>query len=177
MNNKSIVLIGFMGVGKTTLGEELAKKLDWPFLDIDEEIEKIYEMKTVDIFKVHGEKAFRKTEKDLIIEACKQDGKIISVGGGAFMNDETRHACMTYANVFYLNLSWDQWKDRIHLLIDTRPILQNKTLDEIKDLFIERQEIYKEHHANITLDNLEIEEAVEKIIDVHKELAKESSNQ
>jgi shikimate kinase len=154
-----------MGVGKTTIGKELARKLQYGFIDVDEEIEAAYEMKTVDIFKVHGEKRFRETEKELIIDCSKTKDKVISVGGGAFLQDEIRNACMENATVVYLDISWEYWKDRLSLLTPTRPILQGKTLDEIKDLFEERQTIYRDHHLKVTVDDLGIEASVERIQD------------
>lgn len=165
MNEKSIVLIGFMGVGKTTIGIELAKKLQWNFIDTDEKIEEVYQMKTVDIFRVHGEEAFRKTEKELVIQACKQKNSVLSIGGGAFMQEDIRKACMKNATVLFLDLSWDLWKDRASILIDSRPILQGKTLDEMKELFLKRQTIYQDHHLHIKLDNLGVNGAVEVIIE------------
>ena len=165
MSKKSIVLIGFMGVGKTTIGNELARKLQWELIDTDTEIEEIYQMKTVDIFKIHGEEKFRKTEKELVSQAAKQKNKIISVGGGAFMQEENRKECMEHATVVFLDLSWKYWKNRVSILIDTRPILQNKSLEEMKELFYDRQTIYQDHHVRIKLDDLSVPGAVEAIID------------
>ncbi len=161
VNTKSIILIGFMGVGKTTLGEELAKKLNRTFIDIDSEIESAYGMQTVDIFKDYGEEEFRKAEKAQIKKACATNGKIISVGGGAFLQEDIRSFCMENAIVLFLHISWDAWKDRISLLIDTRPILQGKNMHEIKKLFNERQAIYKDHHLKVNIDHLNVLEAVE----------------
>ena len=158
-----------MGVGKTTTGKDLAKKLQWDLIDTDTEIEKIYQMKTVDIFKVHGEEEFRKTEKELIIHACKQESKVISVGGGAFMQEDIRKQCMEHAIVIFLDLSWEFWKNRVSLLVSTRPILQDKNLDEMKELFDDRQAIYRDHHVRINLDELSVYGAVEAIHDELKQ--------
>ncbi|MCF3942234.1 shikimate kinase [Oceanobacillus alkalisoli] len=163
--NKSIILIGFMGVGKTTLGKELARKMQYPFLDIDAEIESKYGMEAVDIFKIHGEKEFRKTEKEMILDACQLEGKVISIGGGAFMQEEIRNACMEHAVVIFLEMSWDYWKERISLLLPTRPVLQGKSLEEIKKLFDERQAIYQKHHIRLPIDNLGVNSAVDAIYD------------
>lgn len=165
MSRKSIVLIGFMGVGKTTIGIELARMLEWELIDTDTEIEELYQMKTVDIFKVHGEEKFRKTEKEFVSRAAKQEDKIISVGGGAFMQEEIRKVCMEHATVIFLDLSWEYWKKRVNILIDTRPILQDKNLDEMKELFDDRQSIYQDYHLRINLDDLSVTGAVEAIID------------
>lgn len=163
VSKKSIVLIGFMGVGKTTLGKELAKNLQRGFIDIDSEIEEFFQMQAVDIFKQHGEATFRKKEKELIIEACKETGKVISIGGGAFKQDEVRAYCMEHATVLFLEIRWNAWKERIELLTPTRPLLQGKTIDEIKELFNERQAMYEDHHLRVVIDDLSVHQAVEEI--------------
>lgn len=162
---QSIVLIGFMGVGKSTIGKELAKKFRRNFIDIDMEIEKIYGMETTEIFRTYGEKSFRAKEKELSIYYAKQPGYIISLGGGAFMNEEIRSVCLSYGLIIYLDLSWEYWKDRISILVDTRPMLQEKTLEEIRTLFHERKEIYRNHHVKINMDDLNIEDTVTAVME------------
>lgn len=161
--NKSIVLIGFMGVGKTTIGKELAVKLQCGFTDIDAEIEALYGMEPVDIFNIHGEAQFRKTEKELTMEAAKRHGKVISVGGGAFMQEEIKSACLEHAIVVFLDMSWEHWKERLSLLLPARPVLQGKSLEEIKELFDARQAIYQDHHIRVQIDSLGVNSAAEAI--------------
>jgi len=160
---KSIVLIGFMGAGKTTTGKEIARKFNRQFIDIDEQIEKYFNMPTTEIFKKHGEKVFRHTEKSLITKFCKEKGKVISVGGGAFLQEEVKQICLSESTVIFLNLSYESWKLRLSLLIDSRPILQGKNMDQIKELFQQRQPIYADHHIKINMDDLTVTEAVERI--------------
>jgi shikimate kinase len=165
LREKSIVFIGFMGVGKTTIGKQVAKKLYRDFIDADEVIEKQYNMPITQIFNKIGEKAFRETEKNIITNLCQQKLKIISVGGGAFLQEEIRKVCLDNCIVFFLDLSWESWKERISLLIDSRPILQGKTLEEIEELFHKRQEIYSAHHSLVKMDNHEVDEVVDFIVD------------
>jgi shikimate kinase len=165
LREKSIVFIGFMGVGKTTIGERVAKKLYRDFVDIDKEIEKEYNMPTSEIFKTVGEKVFREKEKSMISDYSQQSLKIISVGGGAFLQEEIRNICLTNCLVFFLDLSWDSWKERISLLIDSRPVLQGKTLEEIETLFYERQEIYSLYHSKVKIDNQEVEDVADFIVE------------
>lgn len=165
LRQKSIVLIGFMGVGKTTIGKAIAKKLYRDFIDSDQEIEKKYNMPTTEIFKKHGEKKFREMEKDMILNLCDQKLKVISLGGGAFLQDEIREACLSKCIVFFLDLSWESWKERISLLIDSRPVLQGKNSDEIKELFDNRQPLYEEHHSRVSTDNYEVEEVADYIVE------------
>lgn len=165
LKEKSIVFIGFMGVGKTTIGKLVAKKLYRDFVDIDEEIEKEYQMPVSQIFSTIGEKAFREREKSIITEYCQQKLHIISVGGGAFLQEEIRKVCLSSCIVFFLDLSWDSWKERISLIIDSRPVLQDRSLEEIEELFYKRQEIYSLHHSRVSTDNQDMEEVADYIVE------------
>ena len=165
LKEKSIVFIGFMGVGKTTIGRLVAKKLYRDFIDIDEEIEKEFNMPVSQIFNEIGEQTFRVKEKTVIIEQCRKKLNIISVGGGAFLNEEVRKECLDSSIVFFLDLTWDSWKDRISLIIDSRPVLQGKSIEEIKEIFYKRQEVYSSHHSKVQTDNHNIEEVADYIVD------------
>ena len=162
---QSIVFIGFMGVGKTTIGQKVAKKLYRDFIDIDQEIEKEFNMPTTEIFKKFGEKTFREKEKEVIERFSQQKLKILSLGGGAFLQEDIRKICLSNCIVFYLDLSWDYWKERISLLIDSRPVLQSKSLEEIEDLFKTRQEVYSYHHSKVNTNNLDVDEVADFIVD------------
>lgn len=168
LREKNIVFTGFMGVGKTSIGKTVAKKLYRDFVDIDEVIEEKHQMATTDIFKKLGEQAFREEEKNMIADFCNSKLKIISVGGGAFLHEETRKICLQECIVFFLDLSWESWQDRINLIIDSRPVLQGKNIDEIKTLFHERQSVYEEHHSKIKTDNLVIDEVADNVVQALK---------
>ncbi len=161
---KSIVLIGFMGAGKTTAGELAAQKLNWGFIDIDQEIEKKFGMPTKEIFKKYGEEAFRTYEKNIIELKTSEEGQVISLGGGAFMNEETRNTCLANTVVIYLDISWDAWKKRFEQLVDTRPVLQGRDLNEIEKLFSKRRILYSHHHFHILTDNLSPDEVADEIV-------------
>ncbi|MED4533780.1 shikimate kinase [Metabacillus fastidiosus] len=165
LKEKSLVFIGFMGVGKTTIGELVAEKLNRDFIDIDREIEKEYGMPTTEIFKTFGEKEFRAKEKAVIQFYSKQKSKIISVGGGAFLQEEIRSICLENCIVFFLDLSFELWKERMSLIIDTRPVLQGRSIEEIEDLFLNRQKIYSSHHFKVATDNKNEEEVANYIIE------------
>lgn len=165
LREKSIVFIGFMGSGKTTVGQLVAKKLYRSFIDIDQEIEKEFEMSTTEIFKTFGEKTFRDKEKDIITFFSKQRLKIISVGGGAFLQEGIRDVCLSNCIVFYLDISWTSWKERLNILIDSRPVLQGRSLEEIEELFKKRQNTYSFHNSKLNTDNLEVEEVADYLIE------------
>lgn len=169
LREKNIVFIGFMGAGKTTVGKLVAKKLYRDFIDIDEEIEKEYKMPVSQIFAEIGEKAFREREKNMITSLCDQKLKIISVGGGAFLQEEIRNFCLSSCIVFYLDITWDAWKNRLSSIIDTRPVLQGKTMAEIEELFYKRKEIYSNnYHSKIEIDGQDTEELAESIVETLK---------
>jgi shikimate kinase len=154
-NNKSIVLIGFMGVGKTTIAKHIAQNLNRPIIDIDVEIEKKFNMPTTEIFKQHGETFFRQQEKEITLHFCAKPNQIISLGGGAFLQEEIKNFCLAHNIVIFLDISWDYWKERLPKLIDKRPNLQNKSEEEIKQLFEARKTIYQNHHIKIITDYLD----------------------
>src|SRR5690625_4390268 len=165
VKEKSLVFIGFMGVGKTTVAQLVAKKLYRDFIDIDMEIEKEYNMATTEIFKLIGEEKFREKEKEYVLHYCKQPLKVISLGGGAFMQEEIKEACLEHSIVFYLDISWDSWKDRLHMLVDSRPVLQDKSIEDIHTLFNERKSLYEEHNSKLVTDDFNVEEVADYIID------------
>lgn len=165
LREKSIVFIGFMGVGKTTIGQLVAKKLYRDFVDIDKEIEKEFGMPIPKIFEQLGEKTFRSKEKEIISTFSEQPLKIISVGGGAFLQKDIQDICLKNCIVFYLDVSWESWKERINILIDSRPVLQGLNLEEIKELFDKRKDTYSVHHSKFTTDELPIEEIADYLVD------------
>src|SRR5690625_2234030 len=165
IKEKSLVFIGFMGVGKTTVAQLVAKKLYRDFIDIDQEIEKEFKMPTTEIFQLIGESKFREKEKEYVLHYSQQPLKVISLGGGAFMQEAIREACLEHSIVFYLDISWESWKERLHMLVDSRPVLQNKKIDDIETLFHERKKTYVEHNSTFLTDNIDAEEVADYIID------------
>jgi shikimate kinase len=94
--------------------------------------------------------------------------KVVSLGGGAFMQEETREVCLSTSIVFFLDLSWDSWKNRLDSVLGSRPVLQDKSLKEIEELFYKRQNIYAFNNSKINTDHLNPEEAADYIIDTLK---------
>lgn len=169
--HKPIIFIGFMGVGKTTIAKEVAKKLGRAFIDIDEAIEGKYNMSATEIFNIHGEKQFRKMETELIHYWCNQPKRVISLGGGAFLNEENKQFCLQNGIVISLHMNWDAWKNRLPILLTNRPNLQNKSLEEIKDLYESRQQIYQQYHIQIQINGIEsIVELTDNVLDELKYL-------
>lgn len=163
--DNSLLLIGFMGAGKTTIGKTLAKQMNRKFIDIDEEIESSFGLSATEIFERYGEPRFREKERELIAGCITKSELIISVGGGAFLDVQTREAALQACTVIHLAISWESWKERISDLVETRPNLRGKDINAMKQLFEERQNIYQANHIEIKTDNMGIEEAAATIIE------------
>ncbi|MFD2629119.1 shikimate kinase [Oceanobacillus kapialis] len=163
-DKKSIALTGFMGVGKTSIGKALAKKMGRQLIDIDSEIEKEVQLPVPEIFRLYGEEYFREKEKNVIDRYRQQDKKVLSLGGGAFLQPEVKDKCLESCYVIHLGLSWDKWTERCEQLIETRPVLQGKSMEEMKKLYYEREKIYLDYHLKVNTDNMSIDEVAEEII-------------
>lgn len=164
--NKSIAFIGFMGVGKTTIAREVAKKLGRAFIDIDEYIEKSYQMSATEIFATYGEDQFRRSESEAIKKWCQEPKRVVSLGGGAFLNEENQSFCLAHTVVVALHMEWHEWENRLPMLVANRPNLQNRSIEEIKELYDARQDIYKKYHIQIVINGTEsVAEITENVID------------
>ena len=102
---KNLVLTGMMGVGKSTIGKRLAKKLGLKFIDLDKIIEKREGTTIKDIFNTKGEDYFRKIEKRTALQEFKKSNNVIALGGGAFMNKDIRKEVEISGVSFWLDLS------------------------------------------------------------------------
>ncbi len=158
---RNIILVGFMGVGKTSIGKKLAQKMYRDFVDVDQEIEDQEKMSISDIFKTKGEHYFRKLEEEIVLSTCEQKLKIISLGGGAFTQESIKNRCLADGLVIYLDIGFQSWKDRVHLLVDSRPILQGKTINELEHLYFERKDAYARHHSRFLTDSFSVDDAAD----------------
>lgn len=128
--NRPIVLVGLMGVGKTTVGRRLAQKLGLPFVDADEEIETAAGMTIAEIFERFGEPYFRDGERRVIARLVDGVPKVIATGGGAFMNEETRTLILDRATAVWLEADVETLIDRVRRR-NTRPLLRDKDPHEV----------------------------------------------
>ena len=159
---KNIALIGMMGSGKSTIGSLLAKKLGGVLIDIDKKIEKIENQKISQIFELKGEAYFRELEFNVTIQSLKYNNKIISLGGGAFMNKELRKIIKQKSKTFWLYWNADTLIKRIKNN-DKRPVVKNMNQIEIKKLISERNKIYYFSDFKIICESLKKAEIVDKI--------------
>ena len=153
-----------MGVGKSSLGKIVAKKLNLEFIDTDLNIEKKYSMKIRKIFENKGEKFFRLEEEKEVLECLKKNKPVIALGGGAFMNKNIRNSILKNSLSFWLDLNLKIINKRIKWN-NKRPLLKQKNSEEIiKKLYSVRKNIYKLAKYKINCNNLTKEDIAKKII-------------
>ena len=162
---KNIVLLGMMGSGKSTIGGLIAKKLNVKLIDVDRKIETMQNQKISQIFEDKGETYFRELEFNVTIQSLNNDNKIISIGGGAFMNKELRKIIRQKSSTFWLHWSADTLIKRIKNN-NKRPVVKNMKYTDIKKLISERNKIYNFSDYKIICENLKKAEIVEKIIKI-----------
>jgi shikimate kinase len=147
---RSIVLIGMMGVGKSSIGRRLASRLGIPFVDADAEIEKAAGMSVADIFAHRGEADFRSGEARVIARLLESGPQVLAAGGGAFMNVGTREAIRAKGVSVWLKADLDVLLRRISKRRNERPLLQTSDPGEtLRALLIEREPIYAQ--ADLTV--------------------------
>ncbi len=141
-NGSPIVLVGLMGVGKSTVGRRLANRLRVPFVDADTAIEEAAGMSVTEIFAQFGEPYFRDGERRVIARLVDGRPKVIATGGGAFINDDTRALILEQATAIWLNASPEVLAERVKRR-DTRPLLRGKDpLKVLRELSEKRNPIY-----------------------------------
>jgi shikimate kinase len=149
LGTRSVVLVGMMGAGKSTIGRRLSARLRLPFFDADTEIEAAAGMSIPDIFETHGELHFRDGEARVIARLLDGGPAVLATGGGAFMREDTRNRIGDKAVSIWLKADSDIIMRRVKRRAD-RPLLQTPdpaaTIDR---LIAEREPVYR--HADITI--------------------------
>jgi shikimate kinase len=161
LGTRSVVLVGMMGAGKSTIGRRLSARLRLPFLDADTEIEAAAGMSIADIFETHGEPHFRDGEARVIARLLDSGPAVLATGGGAFMREETRGRIRDKAVSIWLKADADIIMRRVKRRAD-RPLLQ--TADPaatVGRLIEEREPTYQ--HADLTIASRDVPH--EKIVD------------
>jgi len=158
---RSIVLVGMMGAGKSSVGRRLATRLGIPFVDADGEIEAAAGMPIPEIFSIHGEAYFRSGEARVIARLLDGGPQVLSTGGGAFMNPETRAAIRAKGISLWLKADFEVLLRRVKRRTD-RPLLKTADPAEtLERLIAERYPVYAE--ADVTIHSREVPH--ERIVD------------
>ena len=162
---RPIVLVGLMGVGKTTVGRRLANRLKLPFVDADHEIEHAAGMTIADIFDRFGEKYFRDGERRVIARLIDGKPKVIATGGGAFINDETRSLILADALCVWLDAPVEVLVERVRRR-DTRPLLRGRDAGAVlRDLAAARTPFYSLAHLRVASADAPHENTVRAIME------------
>ena len=165
---KNLVLTGMMGVGKTTVGKSLSNKLSFKFIDIDKIIENEEGCKIDIIFKKKSENYFRSLENKITLRELKKESVVISLGGGAFLNNSIRRAVKSSSISFWLDVNHNILIKRLEKN-KKRPLLLKKNLSKtVKKIYLERKKTYSEANFKINCDTLKPELVVNKIIDLYE---------
>jgi shikimate kinase len=155
LGRRSIVLIGMMGVGKSSVGRRLAARLAIPFVDADTEIEKAAGMSVADIFARHGEADFRSGEARVIARLLESGPQVVAAGGGAFMNLKTRDAIRAEGVSIWLKAELDVLLRRISKRRNERPLLAtDDPAKTLRTLLTEREPIYAQ--ADLTVHSSDV---------------------
>ncbi len=167
MFKKNIVLIGMMAAGKTTIGSKLAKKLNYNFFDVDFEIEKLEKNKIINIFENKGESYFRKVEEKLSLNFVEKNNCVISLGGGAFINENIRKKIQKNSHSFWLNWKIKTILDRISKN-KNRPIALNLNNKDLADLYKKRVKFYKLSDFRVNCEKKNKNEIIKIILEILK---------
>ncbi|MEE9314438.1 MAG: shikimate kinase [Rhizobiaceae bacterium] len=166
LGGRSIVLVGIMGVGKSTIGKRLSQYLDIEFVDADKEIEKAAGMSVQDIFEQFGEEAFRSGEKKVIKRLIGDGQKILATGGGAFMNEDVRADVSEAGVSVWLTADLDILMKRVQRRAD-RPLLKTEDPEAtMKALLDERNPVYALSDIHIESRTVSRDVIVAEVVDL-----------
>lgn len=161
----NIILIGMPASGKSTIGNLLSDRLvNYTLIDTDVMIEKTTGLKIADIFQKYSEDYFRKLEYDTIRLICTGKNKIVSIGGGAFENPDTRSTLLKFGKVFYLKSDLDVLYYRVSKDF-TRPLLNHNNPKEVLEKLLEKRESnFLKAHYIIDTSSMDTNEIVDVVL-------------
>ena len=162
---RTVALVGLMGAGKSAIGKRLAARLDLPFVDADDEIERAAGCTISEFFEKYGEQEFRAGERRVIARLLDQPPLVLSTGGGAYIDNETRALMRTKAITVWLRAELDVLFDRVKKRTH-RPLLRQGDPKEILDrLMQQRYPIYAEADLTVESTAQPADRTTEQVID------------
>lgn len=166
---KNIILVGFMGAGKTAIGKRLAKRLRYKFVDVDNEIEKLLKTSIPMIFKRHGSIRFRSEEELMLTKICQRENQVIATGGGAVVKETNRYTLKDGGIVVWLQASPEEIVKRIGAGRG-RPLLKGQNISEIVERLLNERKVWYQEVADLKIDtdDKSLEEIVNEIIELLK---------
>jgi shikimate kinase len=166
-SKENLVFLGMMGSGKSSIGLQVAKKLKLDFIDVDKEIENELGISIRKIFETKGENYFRKFEEKITLKKLKSSSAVISLGGGAFINESIRKEVLKNNLSFWLNWHDDILLNRIKNS-KKRPLAINATDNELTDLIKKRSYFYSKALYEIKCDKLSKKDVVTIILKIYE---------
>ncbi|PKB71744.1 MAG: hypothetical protein BZY87_03795 [SAR202 cluster bacterium Io17-Chloro-G6] len=167
---RNIILVGFMASGKSSVGWALSGICGWPQVDADDEIVSRAGKPIADIFRDSGEVAFRELERKVIKDLCGTSGRIISGGGGSFVDEENRRIMLDCGTVFYLSARPETIHQRVtggNPNAPVRPLLgAGHPLDRIRELLAQRSPAYSQAHHTIETDDMSTGQVADAIMKI-----------
>lgn len=162
----SLVLGGFMGTGKSTIGKLLAARLNWPFLDTDALIIQRAGMPISQMFSQHGEPYFREVEQQVCLEVAAMRSSVIATGGGALLDPASRAAFEAEAVVVMLTCERNALLARLEesARLGVRPLLGDDFATQVERLFAAREQVYSSFALRVDTTNLDPAEAAEQVL-------------
>ena len=165
---KNLVLLGMMGVGKTTLGKLVAKNQGLEFIDTDANIENKNSMTINEIFEQKGENFFRLEEKKEILNLLSKQDCVVALGGGAFMDKTIRESVLKNAISVWLDIDLKILNQRLKWN-QKRPLLKKyNNQEKLNELYEQRKNVYQLANHKIVCDKLNIEDIVNQIIRLYE---------
>jgi shikimate kinase len=154
LGGRSLVMVGLMGCGKTSVGRRLAQTLALPFIDADEEIERAAGKTISEIFADHGEAFFREGERKVIARLLRGGPQVLATGGGAFMNEETQASIRASGHSIWLKAELPILMRRV-MKRENRPLLKTKDPEaRMRELMEQRYPVYA--RADVTVTSREV---------------------
>ncbi|MDG3577454.1 shikimate kinase [Rhizobium sp. YJ-22] len=154
LDGRNLILVGLMGAGKSSVGKIVASQLGIPFIDTDHEIERVSRMTIPELFARYGEQEFRDLETRVIRRLLRQGPRVVSTGGGAFINERTRQHLKSGGLSIWLKADLDVLWDRVSRR-DNRPLLKTENPKQtLENLMTARYPIYAE--ADLTVQSRDV---------------------
>jgi shikimate kinase len=160
------VLVGFMGVGKSTVGPLVAERLGWDFLDMDEQLEERLGMSVAEYFRARGEEAFRGEERQMALELLERERLVVAAGGGAFANDDTRNLLKRNAVTVWLRCDVDEIVRRVPA-DGRRPLAGNREIMTAR--LADREPSYREADVHVAAEDAEPGAVADRVVSAVRE--------
>lgn len=177
LGKRNLVLVGLMGAGKSAIGKLVASEMGIPFIDSDHEIERVSRMTIPELFEKYGEPEFRRLENRVIARLLRTGPRVLSTGGGAFMNGDTRQSIMESGVSLWLDADLETLWERV-IKRDNRPLLRTENPKQtLENLMVSRYPTYALADLKVKSRNEKKDVIAAEVIAAVAEMADGSGNE